>query len=72
MTTASLVPSRAAESELGDRLFVGALDRLFVGATRALLTVVLRSSETASIALIFDRLGLRVSQVDKCRSFSGC
>ena len=57
MTTASLVPSRAAASALGDRLFVGALgDRLFVGATRALLTVVLRSSETASIALIFDRI----------------
>ena len=57
MTTQSLVPSRAAASALGDRLFVGALgDRLFVGATRALLTVVLRSSETASIALIFDRI----------------
>ena len=61
MTTASLVPSRAAASALGDRLPAG--------ATRAWLKVVLRSSETASIALIFDRAERRVSQVYKCRSF---
>ena len=41
------MPSRAAASALGDRLVVG--------ATRAWLTVLLRSSETASIALTFDR-----------------